>query len=283
MDLTWLDESHACDVGWCLCWRAQPSLGPVPAWVNLLWYLPDLNYCGRHLPCVNGGTCMNTEPDQYHCACPPGYTGKNCQIGRRRPVPQWLTSFGFTWSFKLSKQIKVLSRWSSPSSVLHQPNTPAPPTPVPTEERATRFQQGSSACVRPDGGVRPVPTVSFLFYINTEGWDLELTHFVFCQIWTSVHPTHVLEVEPASTGRTGLSACAPPSGKGRPARLVSSLLDPVCLNTYSKRWGFFFVCLVWYDFLCLKMDSVPHGAAAVCSVFPCVVFMAVWVLSVAGC
>lgn len=124
---------------------------------------------------------MNTEPDQYHCACPPGYTGKNCQIGRRRPVPQWLTSFGFTWSFKLSKQIKVLSRWSSPSSVLHQPNTPAPPTPVPTEERATRFQQGSSACVRPDGGVRPVPTVSFLFYINTEGWDgsLELTHLCF--------------------------------------------------------------------------------------------------------
>lgn len=31
------------------------------------------------------------------------------------------------------------------------------------------------------------------------------------------------------------------------------------------------------------MDSVPHGAAAVCSVFPCVVFMAVCVLSVTGC
>ncbi|XP_056150373.1 protein jagged-2b isoform X2 [Lampris incognitus] len=40
----------------------------------------DLNYCGRHQPCVNGGTCMNTEPDEYHCACPHGYSGKTCQI-----------------------------------------------------------------------------------------------------------------------------------------------------------------------------------------------------------
>ncbi|XP_041832212.1 protein jagged-2b isoform X2 [Melanotaenia boesemani] len=40
----------------------------------------DLNYCGRHHPCVNGGTCMNTEPDEYHCSCPQGYSGKNCQI-----------------------------------------------------------------------------------------------------------------------------------------------------------------------------------------------------------
>eukprot|EP00066_Takifugu_rubripes_P021314 XP_011610580.1 PREDICTED: protein jagged-2 isoform X2 [Takifugu rubripes] len=40
----------------------------------------DLNHCGRHQPCVNGGTCMNTEPDEYECACPPGYSGKNCQI-----------------------------------------------------------------------------------------------------------------------------------------------------------------------------------------------------------
>lgn len=24
---------------------------------------------------------MNTEPDEYHCACPPGYSGKTCQMG----------------------------------------------------------------------------------------------------------------------------------------------------------------------------------------------------------
>ncbi|KAM7367654.1 hypothetical protein PAMP_013939 [Pampus punctatissimus] len=40
----------------------------------------DLNYCGRHQPCVNGGTCMNPEPDEYYCACPQGYSGKTCQI-----------------------------------------------------------------------------------------------------------------------------------------------------------------------------------------------------------
>ncbi|XP_053535337.1 protein jagged-2 isoform X1 [Ictalurus punctatus] len=40
----------------------------------------DLNYCGSHRPCVNGGTCMNTEPDEHRCVCPNGYSGKNCEI-----------------------------------------------------------------------------------------------------------------------------------------------------------------------------------------------------------
>ncbi|CAJ1087289.1 hypothetical protein F7725_019853 [Xyrichtys novacula] len=40
----------------------------------------DLNYCGQHQPCVNGGTCMNPEPDEYFCTCPQGYSGKTCQI-----------------------------------------------------------------------------------------------------------------------------------------------------------------------------------------------------------
>ena len=39
----------------------------------------DLNYCGRHKPCLNGGTCRSTHPNRYECMCPPGYTGVNCE------------------------------------------------------------------------------------------------------------------------------------------------------------------------------------------------------------
>ncbi|KAM9703574.1 protein jagged-2b isoform 1-T1 [Menidia menidia] len=60
-----------CDIPWqCNCKRN---------WGGLLCD-KDLNICGRHQPCVNGGTCMNTEPDKYHCACPQGYSGMNCEI-----------------------------------------------------------------------------------------------------------------------------------------------------------------------------------------------------------
>uniref|UniRef100_A0A4W6FR58 Delta-like protein n=1 Tax=Lates calcarifer TaxID=8187 RepID=A0A4W6FR58_LATCA len=66
-----------CNVPWqCNCERN---------WGGLLCD-KDLNYCGRHQPCVNGGTCMNTEPDEYYCACPQGYSGKNCQIAEHACV-----------------------------------------------------------------------------------------------------------------------------------------------------------------------------------------------------
>lgn len=55
-----------------------PKLGPS---LRALPLCPDLNYCGSHHPCVNGGTCINAEPDQYLCACPDGYLGKNCERG----------------------------------------------------------------------------------------------------------------------------------------------------------------------------------------------------------
>ncbi|XP_055752437.1 protein jagged-1b-like [Salvelinus fontinalis] len=40
----------------------------------------DLNYCGTHQPCKNGGTCSNTEPNEYQCECQEGFRGRNCDI-----------------------------------------------------------------------------------------------------------------------------------------------------------------------------------------------------------
>ncbi|XP_029111268.1 protein jagged-2 [Scleropages formosus] len=40
----------------------------------------DLNYCGTHQPCKNGGTCANTEPNEYQCLCQEGFRGRNCDI-----------------------------------------------------------------------------------------------------------------------------------------------------------------------------------------------------------
>ncbi|XP_037945488.1 protein serrate [Teleopsis dalmanni] len=40
----------------------------------------DLNYCGTHEPCMHGGTCENTAPDQYRCTCAEGLSGERCQI-----------------------------------------------------------------------------------------------------------------------------------------------------------------------------------------------------------
>ncbi|XP_015782941.1 delta-like protein C isoform X1 [Tetranychus urticae] len=40
----------------------------------------DLNFCGTHQPCLNGGLCDNIAPNQYKCHCKPGYDGNNCQI-----------------------------------------------------------------------------------------------------------------------------------------------------------------------------------------------------------
>jgi len=47
---------------------------------NNILLLPDLNYCGTHEPCLNGGTCENPAPDEFLCKCPDGFSGTNCQV-----------------------------------------------------------------------------------------------------------------------------------------------------------------------------------------------------------
>uniref|UniRef100_A0A8C9WQH9 Delta-like protein n=1 Tax=Scleropages formosus TaxID=113540 RepID=A0A8C9WQH9_SCLFO len=47
----------------------------------------DLNYCGTHQPCLNGGTCSNTGPDKYKCSCPEGYSGVTCEKGIKAHKP----------------------------------------------------------------------------------------------------------------------------------------------------------------------------------------------------
>ena len=32
-------------------------------------------------PCHNGGTCIN-QAGGYVCQCPPGWTGKDCKVGK---------------------------------------------------------------------------------------------------------------------------------------------------------------------------------------------------------
>ncbi|XP_026469731.1 protein jagged-1b [Ctenocephalides felis] len=48
----------------------------------------DLNYCGTHEPCLHGGTCENTAPDQYLCSCAEGLSGRHCEIVDNPCAPQ---------------------------------------------------------------------------------------------------------------------------------------------------------------------------------------------------
>uniref|UniRef100_A0A671QPS3 Delta-like protein n=1 Tax=Sinocyclocheilus anshuiensis TaxID=1608454 RepID=A0A671QPS3_9TELE len=79
----------------------------------------DLNYCGTHKPCVNGGTCLNTEPDEYFCSCPEGYSDKNCHIGKKAyfNIQVYLhvmhTYFNFLYVFRLCVHISDKDECSS--------------------------------------------------------------------------------------------------------------------------------------------------------------------------
>ncbi|XP_075893635.1 protein jagged-2b isoform X2 [Nelusetta ayraudi] len=75
----------------------------------------DLNYCGRHQPCVNGGTCMNTEPDEYHCACPQGYSGKTCHIVDHACVSNPCANGGTCHEVPGGFECQCLPGWEGPT------------------------------------------------------------------------------------------------------------------------------------------------------------------------
>lgn len=43
--------------------------------------LQDIDDCGSS-PCMNDATCVDGL-ESYSCRCVPGYSGSNCQIGKR--------------------------------------------------------------------------------------------------------------------------------------------------------------------------------------------------------
>uniref|UniRef100_H2Z2M2 Delta-like protein n=1 Tax=Ciona savignyi TaxID=51511 RepID=H2Z2M2_CIOSA len=90
------DEPHQCkcSYGWQgeLCNECTPYPGCKHGTCAVNWQCAcdtnwggllcnkNLNYCGTHKPCMNGGICSNPEPDNFRCACPDGYSGVRCEI-----------------------------------------------------------------------------------------------------------------------------------------------------------------------------------------------------------
>ncbi|KAK0133822.1 Protein jagged-2 [Merluccius polli] len=75
----------------------------------------DLNYCGRHHPCVNGGTCMNTEPDEYQCICPQGYSGKTCQIAEHACMSDPCANSGTCYEVPSGFECHCPPGWEGPT------------------------------------------------------------------------------------------------------------------------------------------------------------------------
>ncbi|KAL7380199.1 hypothetical protein ABVT39_013519 [Epinephelus coioides] len=118
-----------CNYGWQgpLCDECLPYPGCVHGTCNEPWQCTceknwggllcdkDLNYCGTNRPCKNGGTCMNTEPDEYNCACPDGYSGKNCEIAEHACVSNPCANGGTCHEVPSGFECHCPAGWSGPT------------------------------------------------------------------------------------------------------------------------------------------------------------------------
>ncbi|CAL8283426.1 unnamed protein product [Lota lota] len=78
----------------------------------------DLNYCGTNRPCRNGGTCTNTEPDEYHCACRHGYSGKTCEIAEHACMSNPCANGGTCHEVPSGFQCTCPAGWSGPTCAI---------------------------------------------------------------------------------------------------------------------------------------------------------------------
>ncbi|KAJ8250185.1 hypothetical protein COCON_G00221070 [Conger conger] len=75
----------------------------------------DLNYCGTYQPCRNGGTCSNTGPDKYHCACQDGYSGVTCERAEHACLSNPCANGGSCTETSSGFQCQCPAGWSGPS------------------------------------------------------------------------------------------------------------------------------------------------------------------------
>ncbi|KAF3708394.1 Protein jagged-1b [Channa argus] len=79
----------------------------------------DLNYCGTHQPCLNGGTCINTGPDKYQCTCAEGYSGANCERAEHACLSNPCSNGGSCSETSQGYECQCASGWSGPSCTIN--------------------------------------------------------------------------------------------------------------------------------------------------------------------
>uniref|UniRef100_A0A674NDB1 Delta-like protein n=1 Tax=Takifugu rubripes TaxID=31033 RepID=A0A674NDB1_TAKRU len=79
----------------------------------------DLNYCGTHQPCLNGGTCINTGPDKYQCTCAEGYSGANCERAEHACLSSPCSNGGSCSETSQGYECQCAPGWSGPSCTIN--------------------------------------------------------------------------------------------------------------------------------------------------------------------